>query len=381
VPRCGRALPVALALGAAACQPTVQDKLPPGDYTPRPVDQALPAPSGHEDALRKEALRRAQVRLPLPVPLSEADLSRTPPGPGGFGEADVIECRFLLKPSEGFSPKFQCVAAGGDIVRVKYGRKNPEVYGEVAATRLLAALGYGADRMYVVGKVRCFGCPSFPYPKVGVLDALLMDYGKVREFETAVIERRLAGKEIRGTVLRGWGFDELERIDPGVGGAPRAEVDAFRLLAAFLANWDSKPSNQRLVCLPGGEPSRPDEPCRLPLALMQDVGRAFGPRHMDLGRWSSTPVWADPATCLLSMKGMPHDGATFRDVHIGEAGRRLLADLLGSLREDQVRGLFTGARFPEYLRQSEPGRDPDNWVRAFQARVRQIADRPPCPTT
>ena len=29
--------------------------------------------------------------------------------------------------------------------------------------------------------------------------------------------------------------------------APRAEVDAFRILAAFLAHWDNKSQNQRLV--------------------------------------------------------------------------------------------------------------------------------------
>jgi hypothetical protein len=379
VPRRARPLLLA-ALLVTACQPTVRERLPPGDYTPREDSHVLPAPPGQEDALHREALRRAQVRLPPPRPPSEADLSRNPPEPDGFRETDVIDCRFVLKASEGFTPKFQCVRAGGDIVRVKYGRKNPEVFGEVAATRLLSALGYGADRMYVVDKVRCFGCPPFPYPKVGILDALLMDPNKVTVFETAVIERRLPGQDIRGASVRGWGFNELDVIDPSVGGAPREEVDAFRLLAAFLVNWDSKPTNQRLVCLPGGDPPRPDAPCLKPLAIMQDVGRAFGPREMDLERWAATPVWADPATCLLSMKGLPYDGATFNDVRIGEGGRRLLAGLLTSLSEDQIRGLFAGARFPEFLRQSAPGRDPDNWVRAFQGRVRQIADRPPCPT-
>jgi hypothetical protein len=369
-----------VALAAAACQPTtVRESLPPGDYTPRADDHLLKPPPGQEDALRREALRRALVRLPPARPVGEADLSRNAPEPDGFHEADVVDCRFLLTLSEGFTPKFRCVRAGGDVLRVKYGRNNPEVYGEVAATRLLDALGYGADRMYVVAKVRCFGCPRYPYPKVGALDGLLADPHGVAEFETAVIERRMPGHEVRGKDVKGWGFYELASVDPAVGGAPKAEVDAFRLMAAFLVDWDSKASNQRLLCLPGGEPGRPDEPCRKAMAILQDVGRSFGPRQMDLERWAATPVWADPATCLVSMKGLPYDGATFNDARIGEAGRRLLAGLLTALREDQVRGLFAGARFPQYLRQSEPGRDPDNWVRAFEARVRQIADRPPCP--
>ena len=372
---------LAVALLAAACQPTVQKgRLPPGDYAPRPEEPALYGLPGQEEAYRREALRRAVVRLPPPVPVGDADLSRNPPDPGGLREDDVVDCKFLLKPSEGYTPKFQCIRPGGEVLRVKYGRYNAEVFGEIAATRLLAALGYGVDRMYVVAKVRCFGCPAFPYPRVGWLDALMMDYGKVTEFDPVIIERRLPGREIRTAEVRGWGFFELKTVDPALGGASRAEVDAFRLMAAFLANWDSKPSNQRLLCLPGGEPVQPGGPCRTPLAMMQDVGRTFGPRYLDVERWSATPLWADPATCLVSMKGLPYDGATFSDVRVGEAGRRLLADLLGSLREDQVRGLFEGARFAEYGKQPGPGRDPDNWVRAFQNRVRQLVDRPPCPT-
>jgi hypothetical protein len=375
-----RALLVA-ALLAAACQPTVQKgRLPPGDYTPRPEDNPLPAPPGREEEYRRDALRRARVRLPLAVPVAEADLSRNPPEGGALREDEVVDCRFLLKPSEGFTPKFQCIRPGGEILRVKYGRYNAEVFAELATTRLLSALGFGADRMYRVAKVRCFGCPTFPYPRVGILDSLLMDYGKVTEFTPVVVERRLRGREIRTPQVRGWGFFELDTVDPAAGGASRAEVDAFRLMAAFLANWDSKPSNQRLLCLPGGEPAAAGGPCRTPFAMMQDVGRTFGPRYMDVGRWSATPLWADPATCLVSMKGLPYDGATFSDVQVGEEGRRLLADMLGSLREEQVRGLFVGARFAEYVQQPVSGRDPETWVRAFQHRVRQLVDRPPCPT-
>jgi len=41
--------------------------------------------------------------------------------------------------------------------------------------------------------------------------------------------------------------------------------------------------------------------------------------------------------------------------------------------------LFRGARFPEYVRQSKEGRDVERWAAAFEDRVRQIVDRPPCP--
>ena len=40
-------------------------------------------------------------------------------------------------------------------MKVKYGRDNAELYTEVAATRLMAALGFPVDRMFVVAAVRC----------------------------------------------------------------------------------------------------------------------------------------------------------------------------------------------------------------------------------
>jgi hypothetical protein len=47
--------------------------------------------------------------------------------------------------------------ANGKNVKVKYGAGNSEVYGAVVATRLLWALGFGADAQYPVIVV-CRGC-------------------------------------------------------------------------------------------------------------------------------------------------------------------------------------------------------------------------------
>ena len=47
------------------------------------------------------------------------------------------------------------------MVKVKYG--SAERHAEIAATRLLTALGFGADRMYLVPHLRCEGCPPFPF--------------------------------------------------------------------------------------------------------------------------------------------------------------------------------------------------------------------------
>jgi hypothetical protein len=54
---------------------------------------------------------------------------------------------FPDKPLTGMTPKFKCDLGKGDEVKVKCGEKNGEVYAEVAASRLLWALGFQADVM------------------------------------------------------------------------------------------------------------------------------------------------------------------------------------------------------------------------------------------
>ena len=54
-------------------------------------------------------------------------------------------------------------------------------------------------------------------------------------------------------------------------------------------------------------------------------------------------------------------------------------DQLRQLRRQQVKDLFVSSGFTEYALSSEAGRDLENWVAAFEEKVRQIADRPPCP--
>ncbi len=371
IPRLAGVVILALAVGGCRNDGAGAGGLPPGDYTPRPNEHHLTL-EGDGGRVRADALRRATVWRQPETPISSADLEHNPPGPDSFGTTEVVPCKFQLKDSAGRTPKFQCVRPGGDVLKVKYGHNNPETFGEVAATRLVGALGFGADRMYVVGVVRCFGCPAYPYPKIGIFDALRTDASRAFDFEMAVIERRLPGVEIAG----GWAWPELDSIDPTAGGATRAQVDALRLLAVFLNNWDGKPVNERLLCQGGFDPVAKE--CAAPLAYMQDLGQTFGPKSIDLDGWTRTPVWADAATCRVSMSTLPWKGATFRDGTISEGGRAFLAALLRQLSAAQVRALFSGARFTEFFRNAAAA-DPDAWTRTFLARVAQIADRPPCP--
>jgi hypothetical protein len=250
----------------------------------------------------------------------------------------------------------------------------------------MSAIGFGADRMFVVRKLRCAGCPRLPfqslkcYARTGMERLCFaggVDYASVRTFDTAVIEQRLEGTLIEAFEDQGWAWFELDRIDPAHGGSPRADVDALRLFAVVIAHWDNKGPNQRLLCQPGGE--RPDGKCALPLALVQDAGATFGPLKLELHNWRSMPVWADRATCTVSMKALPYQGATFTERRISDQGRMKLAGLLEQISEPQLVDLFTGSGVVSYDQITAEARDPSAWARAFQDKVRQIKEGPPCP--
>ena len=339
-------------------------------------------------AQRAAALARAQVWLPPATPVGEARLDANPPGPGAFDADADVECRLVAKGMDGTTPKFDCEREGGDVIRVKYGRANPELYSEVATTRLLRALGFGADRVYVVGSVKCAGCPADPFPQLRCLEESGaerlcfpggIDYSRSRTFEDVVIERRMEGRRIASVPDEGWAWFELDRIDPAAGGAPRAHVDALRLLAVFLAHWDNKAENQRLVCLPGGD--HPDGGCARPLAMLQDVGASFGPVKLDLQNWRALPVWTDPRTCRVSMEHLPWGGGTFPERGISEEGRQFLLQLLAPLSEAQLVGLFESAGIRRAEAVTVEGRNPRAWAAAFLAKVEQIREAGPCPGT
>lgn len=341
--------------------------IPPGvsPFEASASDQKDPAAT----TARLATLKRAAVFAPSDSPAAAARLS------------DSIECRFLYTAVSGTTPKFDCALDTGERIRVKYGG-TPEIHAEVAGTHLLAAIGFGADSVSMVRRVRCFGCPRWPFFKRQIAERLhfdgflkdRIDYHDYHDFEWVSVERRDRKHDLEFGSEEGWAFHELSNIDGSAGGATVAEVDALRLMAMFLHHWDNKAANQRLVCTsPMAEPSPQDTgqfpQCDRPLAMMQDIGSTFGPRKMDLTEWSSTPVWADSASCTVSMRGFPYGGGTFPDARISEAGRRLLAGRLRRLSAPQIRALFEYARFS----------DVDTWVSAFEHRVAQIDRRPACP--
>ena len=330
-------------------------------FAPRHVESIVLA--GPDAASRRHAaLQRARVRVDGAV--------RFEPLP------DVLECQFIRDEPSGTTAKFDCVLASGEVIKVKYNR-NPEIHAEVAATRLLERLGYPADRMDIVRRVRCYGCPRYPFFTMQLLALvsatdLIGERGLARgytDFEWVAVERKFPAPALETDTVKGWAWFELESLS-----LPPAERDALRLLAVFLAHWDNKVDNQRLVCL-DGTPA-----CATAVAMIHDLGATFGPTKVNLAQWGALPVWSDRAACEVTMRHLPWNGATFGTTRIAEEGRATLAAQLATLTEQEVRALFADARFAEFHPGTDDRRDLDAWTAAFRYRVAQITTGPPCPS-
>ena len=364
-----------LALAVILCVPLVRFAVL--RATERDVDRTTP-----RWRAREEILSRARMFVPNPPVIPTLDLSVAPGESALIDRDGQVSCRYVPKPTSGTTSKFDCQLESGEIIKVKYGRSR-ERQGEIAATRLLDALGFAADRVMFVDRVRCFGCPPSPFKLrrvaeefwAGRLLELFVNYDRFRDFHSVSIERKHDGRAVEVDTFEGWDWRELTLVDSSKGGATQADLDALRLIAIFLAHWDNKSTNQRLVCLGDTEATADEASCRSPMLMLQDLGATFGPTKVDYEAWTAHPIWADERTCLVSMQSMPYQGILFPPTVISEAGRARLADRLTQLSPAQIHALFASARFPDPVTGAEPAADLTPWVRTFEAKVRQIADR------
>jgi hypothetical protein len=308
----------------------------------------------------------------MPTDVATMDIKAGPTRSDAFPFRATIVCDYDEKDMSGASPKFACQVGDEDELKVKFGGGNAEVYAEVAATRLLWALGFGADQMYPV-KVICNKCPAT------LAGMARPDNQWV--FDPATVERKMAGREFPGE--EGWSWTELEAVNPEVGGAPRAHRDALKLLAVFLQHTDTKPQQQRLLCR--DEAPEDSKECGQPLMMINDLGLTFGrantfnlnEKAMNLVEWSATPVWKGDTGCVGNLpKSLT---GTLENPVISEAGREFLAGLLGALTDAQIRDLFETARVT--LRARDPLKAKsgfatvEEWVTAFKDKRNQIAQR------
>jgi hypothetical protein len=367
----------------------------------------LPAPTSQQ---RIEFLRRARVWEPTDV--ASKDLYNGPEGKLKIAVGAEIACDFVPKPLAGWTEKFLCRMDDGSVVKVKYVENDrfKEVYGEVLGTRLFWALGFYADKMLPI-RVRCRNCPRSPWTYVNARKNrhTLDDQGRIRSFppeaelgtyvfDPATIEERLDVEPIEQHKDQGWSWNSLDLVDERLGGATKAELDALKLLNAFVQNADNAHEQNALAC-PRDELAE-DEPghvtCRRPILYVDDLGAVFGKGggttryqgRVDYEGWKARPLWRDPVSCQarLAAIGWVVHPTCLTDPVIGEEGRRLLADLLAKLSDAQIADLFRAARI-DRLHQTMPdgasGRREvtvEDWVTLFKKKRDEITHHPGCGT-
>jgi hypothetical protein len=366
----------------------------------------FPVPTESE---RTELIRRSRVWEATDV--ASKDLYNGPAGKPSFAVDQEIACDFVAKPMAGFTEKFLCRLDDGSIVKVKYeeGNHYKEEYGEVLGTRLFWALGFYVDRMLPV-RVSCRGCPRHPWKYVdarknkGPLD----EHGLLRSlppeadigtymFAPAAMEEKIDAEPIEEKKNQGWSWKSLELVDESLGGATRAEIDALKLLNAFVQNADNKAKQNSLVC-PRAEIIRGDDgkvTCRRPIMYVDDLGSVFGKGgfitgnagRVDYEGWKKRSVWRNPESCKarLASIGWILRHSTLRDPVIGEEGRALLAGQMTQLSDAQIRDLFRASRI-ELLHQSTSDGSSgsrevtmEDWVQLFKEKRDEITKHPGCP--
>jgi hypothetical protein len=360
-----------------------------GKYGPSIDTPMTPAPRPLDELTvneRRATLDRAQVWRAIDT--ARLDLLAGPGGKDAFAFDANVSCGFHFpdEPLSGVTPKFECEVGPKDVVKVKYGENNGEVFAEVAASRLFWALGFVADRMYPV-KVTCRQCPANPH-LVSTEEWSLGRPGNVstRVFDPAAIERKFDGEEVEVPKFEGWSWQELEAVADNEVGATRAQIDALKLLAAFVQHVDSKPANQALVCADDavGRDREGNETCARPLLMVKDLGSTFAAASkvsfpkMKLASWRRVEVWKDEQKCQANLTSSLV--GTLAHPLISEAGRRFLADRLTLLSDKQLHDLFTAARVErrdEEIR-GKPVTAAD-WVRAFKEKRDEIVHHR-CPT-
>jgi len=282
-------------------------------------------------------------------------------------------------PGAGTTPKFHCSVQGvtdnnGNLIRYKVkphfkgqspDKRNGEVYGEFLSSRFSQAMGFFADDEWVAD-VTCPDCeksltkkfqgaPWSPFqPAAGI--ELPLGHG---------IDVNCNGKDSGGLA------ESLQKLSQN--GAPRAEIDAFKLWLAFIDHGDTKTDNHKFACLKSQKNgnSRVCEPGQA-VFYVSDMGSTFGfssasESKARLDNWKKKdPIKVSGGKCTANAKSVG-------DTNISEAGRKLLADNLQRLLDAEQQNQTITKVFAA-SRNAERDRPASEWTAEFVRKARMIID-------
>ncbi|HEV2833951.1 MAG TPA: hypothetical protein VGW58_01465 [Pyrinomonadaceae bacterium] len=306
---------------------------------------------------------------------------RGAPPADGNGLAKPINCTANKdeSPGAGTTPKFHCSVAGvvdedGNLIRYKVkphfkgqsrDKRNGEIYGEFLSSRFSQALGFFADDEWVAD-VNCPDCEK----------------SLTRGFQGASFSPSQPAAGIELPLGRGLDVNCNDKDSAPLGeslqkllqnGAPRAEIDAFKLWLGFIDHGDTKTDNHKFACLKSQRNgnSRICAPGQA-VFYVSDMGSTFGhsrssenKARLDVWR-KKDPIEVSGGTCKTTAKSVG-------DTAISEAGRKLLADNLQRLLDAEKQNR-TITRVFEASRNAERDQPAAEWTAEFVRKARMIID-------
>jgi hypothetical protein len=301
-----------------------------------------------------------------------------PVDPNGLARPINCVANKDLTPGAGTTPKFHCSVSGnvdedGELIRYKVkphfkgqsrDKRNGEIYGEFLSSRFSKALGFFADDEWVAD-VTCPDCEK----------SLTSNFqgASWTPFQPA------AGIEMS----LGHGIDvKCNNKDSGAlggtlqtllsNGAPRAEIDAFKLWLAFIDHGDTKTDNHKFACLKSTKNADGTRTCEPGQAVfyVSDMGSTWGyatssEKKATLNGWKGKdPIKVSGGRCTTTAKSVG-------DANISEEGRQLLAKGLQSLLEAEQRDQ-TITRVFRASRNAERDQPPEQWTAEFVRKANTI---------
>ena len=298
------------------------------------------------------------------------------------GFAKPINCVANRDPSpgSGTTPKFHCsvpgnVDEGGKLIRYKVkphfkgqsrDKRNGEVYGEFLSSRFSKAVGFFADDEWVAD-VTCADCEKSLTK--GFQGTSFTPFQPAAGIELPLakgLDPNCSRKE--SAPLAG----ELQKLVQN--GAPRAEIDAFKLWLAFIDHGDTKTDNQRISCLKSVKTPDNHKICDTGQAVfyVSDMGSTFGyssasEKKARLENWrGKDPIKVSGGHCSSTANSIG-------DSSVSEAGRQLLANNLQKLLDaENSNGTIT--KVFRASRNAERDAPPEEWTAEFVRKARTIID-------
>ena len=297
------------------------------------------------------------------------------------GLARPIKCVAAEKKvtSGGTTPKFYCTVDGnvdenGKAVSYKVkpnfkgdsrDKRNGEIQGEFLSSRFSKAMGFFADDEWVAD-VTCPDCEkSLTKPFQG---AKWAPFQPASGIEMQIGEGIAADCNDEGEY--GDLAPSLSALDAGGrSDAVSAQIDAFKLWLAFIDHGDTKKQNQKFACL-ASDNANGTLSCTEPIYYISDMGSTFGystasENKARLDQWKKKdPIRVDNGKCYANAKSVG-------DTHIDEAGRKLLADNLQRLLDEEASDHVITRVFAA-SRNAERDQQPAAWTAEFVRKAQMI---------